>query len=349
MADTWNLIIPLAENRSNVEAALRQHVEAASGSGLPLYRMMQYQLGWVDRDGQGSPHQPGNRTLGSLCVEAAHLAGIPSADSDSAPAAFAGAAIELFHESVDVHEQMQSGEAGDDDKPAVWWVWGPAQAINVGDGLHALARLALLQLQSKGQSPESTLAGMGVLDELALKYYEGQYIELTYQERVDITRAQYSTMVRSKQGALLGGTMALGARVAGGDDATVQALWDLGACIGEAAQVQADVATLWNRTAKPEGRVLNKTKLHPVVEILESGTLAQKREIGGIYFKRVMEAADVEHLAEVLAAAGARERSEARVEELISEARAKIDQLIPQPEARTRWAEIADGFIKGQL
>jgi geranylgeranyl diphosphate synthase, type I len=343
MPDVWDPIAPLAEHRSDIEGALREHVERASVSGLPLYRMMQFQLGWVDRDGIELPERFSQRTLGSLCVEAASLFA-----NEHSYAAYAGAAIELFRESVEVHEQMQTGEAGDDARPAVWWVWGPAQAINVGDGLHALARLALLQLQDKGQVPESTLATMSILDDLALKYYEGQYIELTYQERVDITLAQYSTMVRSKQGALLGGTLALGARVAGAEGATIQALWELGASVGEAAQVQADINTLWERTANPEGRVLNKSKLHPVVHVLEAGTLAQKREIGGIYFKRVMEAADVEHLANVLAAAGAREASEARVVELVDDVHAKIAQITTAAAQVERWIEIEDGLIKGQ-
>jgi geranylgeranyl diphosphate synthase type I len=343
MADDWDPIPPLTPHRAIVENALREHVERASVSGLPLYRMMQYQLGWVDRDGLEVPREPAQRTLGSLCMEAASLS-----TGTNPHAGYAGAAIELFRESVDVHEQMQTGEAGSDEVPAVWWVWGPAQAINVGDGLHALARLALLQLQGKGQSPESTLATMRVLDDLALKYYEGQYIELTYQERVDITTAQYSAMVRSKQGALLGGTLALGARVSGSDDATIESLLDLGASIGEATQVRADVATLWDRSAKPEGRVLNKSKLHPVVLVLESGTLAEKREIGGIYFKRVMEGTDVEHLADVLAAAGARELSEARIGELMIEVRDKIEQITALPEARARWEEIVGGLVNGR-
>jgi geranylgeranyl diphosphate synthase type I len=344
MADFWKPIEPLAEHQPAVESVLRDHVEQASVSGLPLYRMMQYQLEWVDRDGLDVPREPAQRTLGTLCVEAGSVLRI----GDSFDAEAAGAAIELFRESVIVHEQMQTGESGSDEFPAVWWVWGPAQAINVGDGLHALARLALLQLKKKGHSPESTLAAMRIFDDLALKYYEGQYIDLTYQERVDITLAQYSTMVRSKQGALLGGALALGAQVAGGDEEMVGALWDLGASVGEAAQVRADVATLWERSAKPEGRVLNKSKLHPVVSVLESGTLAQKRQIGGIYFKRVMESADVEHLAEVLAAAGAREQSEDRIAELTADVYRRVKLITVRPELIARWGVIVEGLINGQ-
>jgi geranylgeranyl diphosphate synthase type I len=332
---------PLRDRRDAVEAILRAHVERASASGLPLYRMMQYQLGWVDRNGLEIPGNDAPRTYGSLCVEAA-LSVDPNVSGEHG-----GAAVELFFESTTVHEEMQTGEAGSDLTPAVWWVWGPAQAINVGDGLHALARLALLRERERGGSPDATLDAMNVLDDLALRYYEGQYIELTYQERIDITLAQYSTMARSKLGALLGGSAALGARIAGASVETANAFWEFGSAVGEAAQVRADINALWNPGPRPPGRVLNKSKLYPVVDVLEYGTLAQKRAVGTIYFKRVMEAPDVAELAKLLSDAGAQERAEARVAELIAQASAHLDNITSDVSARERWRSIINGLVNG--
>jgi len=329
----------LEEHTPTVEAALRAHVERASASGLPLYRMMQYQLGWVDKDGLESHAPLPSRTMGALCMEAAHAA------ADPAFADRAAAAVELFVGSVAVHEEMQSGEAGPDTHPAVWWVWGPAQAINVGDGLHALARLAVMRLRDQGLPTETTLACMDALDDLALRYYEGQYIELTYQERVDITLAQYSTMVRSKRGALLGGACSLGATVAGAEHDVAKAFFDLGLTIGEAVQVQADLNGLWQRNETPEGRILNKSKLHPVVDVLECGTLAQKRAVGTIYFKRVMEGEDIQRLRDLLTESGARERSQARVAELTSLAKHAVAGLTMAPETAARWTSIVDELV----
>ena len=332
---------PLLERRHAVDLALRAHVERASVSGLPLYRMMQYQLGWVDRDGLELPASDAPRTYGSLTAEAA-LAVDPRADAEHA-----GAAVELFYESTCVHEEMQTGEAGGDLTPAVWWIWGPAQAINVGDGLHALARLAILRLRDQGASPDATLNAMSVLDDLALRYYEGQYIELTYQERIDITSEQYSTMARSKRGALLGGAAALGARFAGAPAATCDAFWELGSAIGEAAQVQADMDSLWGSAPKPPGRVLNKSKLYPVVDVLERGTLAQKRAVGTIYFKRVIESPDVAEIARLLDDAGAHQRAQTRVAELTAEATDKLEAITQEPDARERWRSIIQGLVNG--
>jgi geranylgeranyl diphosphate synthase type I len=333
----------LAERQGLVEAALREQMARASEGGLPLYRMMQYQLGWVDRDGSELLTPAPDRLSGTLCVESAATVSKDAADR-SAQTATACVGAQLLEESVNVHEQMQTGEGGAGDHPAIWWVWGPAQAINVGDGLHALARLAVFRMRDHGVSPEQTLAAVELLDDAALHYYEGQYLELTYQERLDITEAQYSTMARAKKGSLMSGSIAVGALAAGADEATIDTMKRAGKLLGEAAQIRADVESIWGTAAGESGRILNKSKLYPVVHALERGTLSQKRELGAIYFKRVMEPRDVDGLRIVLDGLDVRSRSEERATELGAEALNLIEQVSVAPGAATRWAEIVTGL-----
>ena len=92
---------------------------------------------------------------------------------------------EFLHQSMTVHEDMQMGDPRPNGRASVWWVWGPAQSINVGDGLHAMARLATLSLEAQGLSPEETLATVRLLDDAALRFYEGQFLELSFQERIE--------------------------------------------------------------------------------------------------------------------------------------------------------------------
>jgi len=319
---------------AKVESALRVHINQASESGLPLYKMMQYQLGWVDRDGLEAPPTPSTRMHGPLCLLAANSIGTVMPYFGNA-----ATAIELFHESVLVHEQMQNADSGRDDHPPVWWVWGPPQAINVGDGLHALARLAVLKCLGLGLAADDTISLMALLDDLALGYYEGQYIELTYQERIDITTDQYSTMVRSKAGKLLGGALALGARVAGGDETTVSGFQELGLVLGESAQIRDDIEAIWGE-GKPQGRVLNKSKLFPVVQVLEHGTIAEKRALGGVYFKRVMELADIVEIRRVLDQTDARARSEERRSSLLLQGQQELAKLPLPPTQIDQWQQI---------
>lgn len=337
------LAAALEAHQPEVEQALREVMAGPTAQDLPLYRMMQYQLGWVSRDGTPETTDPAVRFYGAVCLEAAQAGRRPER------ASLAAAAAELFHESVTVHEEMQMGDPHTGERPAVWWVWGPAQAINVGDGLHAMARLAVLNLQAKGLTPDETLAAMHILDATALRFYEGQYMELTFQERIDITETQYLRLAETKYGSLLGGAMALGAQAAGASGQVVEALRQCGALLGVAGQLHADVAQVWERTGAQGAtpKMLSKSKLFPVVHALEKATLAQKRALGDAYFKRVMEGGDVEQVRRVLEEAGAREYTEQKAQAMAREAVQPLEAAGLPPEVQRRWAEVADSLVGG--
>ena len=340
MAYLTDLPQPLLERQEALEQALRVHVKEAVTSDLPLYRMMEYQLGWVERDGEPAVRGPEPRFHGALCLEAA--ASVASGTPGESAGA-AAAAAELMFQSVQVHEDMQSAEMRADDHPAVWWTWGPAQAINVGDGLHALARLAVFNMGSRGEPPERVLAAVATLDSAALRYYEGQYMELTFQERVDVTEAQYLEMARAKHGSLVGGAAALGARAAGASDEVADAFAAFGQRLGVAAQIAADVDVIWG-DSQPAGMVLNKSKVYPVVHALEHASVAQKRELGGIYFKRVMEPSDIEGVRRVLDQTGAREHARAKAGEEAAAAIERLEGAGLGADAMERWRTVAEAL-----
>ena len=337
MAYPAELPQPLLERQEALEEALRAHVTEAVTSDLPLYRMMEYQLGWIERDGEAAIRSPRPRLHGALCLEAA--ASVRSSGQGESAGA-AAAAAELMFQSVQVHEDMESAEMQADDHPAVWWTWGPAQAINVGDGLHALARLAVFSMGDRGEPPERVLAAVATLDGAALRHYEGQYMELTFQERVDVTEAQYLEMALAKHGSLVGGAVALGARAAGAPDETAEAFAAFGERLGVAAQIAADTEAIWG-AAPPAGMVLNKSKIYPVVHALEHASLAQKRELGGIYFKRVMEPSDLDGVRRILDETGAREHARARAGEEAAAAIERLEGAGLGGGAMERWRAIA--------
>ncbi len=323
-----------------VEQALRASFALAPAPDIPLYRMMQHQLGWVDQAGEErNAQQP--RLLGSLCIEA-HNALAPDEPPRAAPAA---SAIELFRESVRVHEDMQTAAQQRAGQEAVWWVWGPAQAINVGDGLHALALLTLMRAKDD-LGADGALAATAVLDDAALQYYEGQFLDLQMQERVDVTETQHERMARSKHGALFGGALALGAVCAGAGDETVGAWRDAGVAIGAGALIAAEARVFWGDDAGDDaGRALNKSKLYPVVAALAGGSLAQKRELGAYYFKRVIEPGDLDGIRSILDAAGARDKTAQAVESARNSALETIEAAGADSSVLQRWQTITDALV----
>lgn len=319
-----------------VEQALRASLDLPKDPSLPLYRMMRYQLGWVDAAGE-EVRTESFRLLGALCMEAsASLGGEPERCAPSA------AAIELLGESAAVHEDMQTAVQQRANRDAVWWVWGPAQAINAGDGLYALARLSILDTLS-GDAAVRLPATLTELDTAALEYYQGQHHDLQLQERVDVTEQQYMRMARGKHGALMGGALALGAVSAGADEAAVQAFREAGVALGVALLISSEERVFWGEGGET-GRALNKSKLYPVATALQHGTLAQKRALGGYYFKRVMEPGDLAGIRAVLDEAGARERTRAAVDEAARQSiRSLQDTGLPRGQL-DGWSEIVNAL-----
>jgi geranylgeranyl diphosphate synthase type I len=192
--------------------------------------------------------------------------------------------------------------------------------------MHALARLALLRLMECGVSPEATFRATKLLDHAALAMCEGRFQDLEAQERLDMPVATYLKMAEAKSGALLACAMQLGALAAGGGDAALTAMAACGAKTGVALQVQGDVRELWGTgdgsTVALE--VLNKKKLLPVAYALEKAALREKRRLGDIYFKRVLQPEDVATVRQIVEGLGAREFCEDLVKQHHSDALAAL-------------------------
>jgi geranylgeranyl diphosphate synthase type I len=277
----------------------------AGQEGL-LYNMLLYQLGGLDEQGVPLPRLSVDCLHPFLC-----LLSCESLSGDPGPALPAAAAVELMHQYARIHEDVQSGSPNRGRRPTVWWIWGPGQAINAGDGMHAMARLSLMRLQQQGASVARVLRAMGILDQSSLSLCEGQHLDLAFQERLDVGVDAYTRMAEGKSGALVSCSMGLGALAATEDTAVVEAFQQCGTHLGVAWQAAQDIQDLWGSSGDdgPSDNLLNKKKLLPIIHVLEKGEPRIKRELGGIYFKRVLEPGDVRRIVQILDGCSAREFS----------------------------------------
>ncbi|MAF52846.1 MAG: hypothetical protein CL694_07520 [Chloroflexi bacterium] len=305
---------------STVDSEIREVLSARS---TRLYDIMAYHLGWEDAAEQTAPSAPGDRRHGVLCLVACQAAG---GDVDSAmPAA---AAVELVDKFCQIHDDVQGGKPKRDNRDAVWWVWGPAQAINAGDGMHALARLSLFRLLDRGVEAELAFRAVQVLDEASLRACEGRFLDLQAQERVDVAVESYFKMATDKEGALYGCALELGAVLAGAGDETVRHVRQSGLDLGVALQIKNDLAEL-SKTASASdyvsGDLMNKKKLLPIVMAFETGAARDRRRLGDVYFKRVLEPGDLDGLATILDELGTIERSRELLVQRIASARSSLE------------------------
>ncbi|MCH7786649.1 MAG: polyprenyl synthetase family protein [Chloroflexi bacterium] len=334
------LISTIDDLSARVDAELSSIVNSRK---MPLYRMMSYHMGWHDERGLSDIPLTIQRTHGVLCLLACRAAG---GDLDVAlPAA---SAVELVQNFCEIHDDVQGGNPQRDNRDAVWWVWGPAQAINTGDGMHALARLALFRLLDRGVSSVKTFQAVQLLDEASLQTCEGRFLDIEAQERIDMSLDAYLKMTESKSGALVSCAMMLGALAATDDERVLDALGASGAKLGVAMQMRADMRELWNpmgEDAAPSTEVMNKMKLLPVVYALENAKLSDKRRIGEIYFKRVLEPDDVVKLRGVIEEMGVRDACEKLVTQYHDEVVASLGIPGISEEGRADIERFADSLI----
>ena len=282
----------ITRHAAAVEGALRAAIETRTDQ---LYRMMEYQLGWVDEQGAPLSLAP-ERPRAALCL------GVCEAlSSDSGAAIASAAAVELLHEFTRVHEDIQSGAPEQGNRPSGWWLWGPAQAINVGDALHMVARLTLLH--AEGADPERVLDAAMVMDAAALDLFEGQQQDLSLQLQPAATPSAYLAMAERQTGAVLGCAAQLGALAAAADEAAQAACRSAGRSLGVALRLQDDIRELWST----EGASAVVRRSFPVVLAIESAPVAVKREIGTLLMARTHGPKDAARLAELLVEAGARQ------------------------------------------
>lgn len=306
--DTFDTL-PLLSDR--VDTELKMTLENRS---MPLYEMMRYHLGWVD-SGNGTPI---DRIHGVACLTASQ-----NSNGDINMTLPAAAAIELVDNFAQIHDDIQAGNMTRNGRDAVWWVWGPAQAINAGDGMHALARLAMFRLRDSGMSVEITFQALRFLDDAALAMCEGRFQDLEAQESINTNVEDYLSMAALKKGALLACACKLGALIAGGGEDVIEAFNSFGTKLGIAIQIEDDIRQVWGSDSDataPHNEVLNKKKLLPIVYSIQTAKVREKRRLGEIFMKRVLEPTDVTTVRSILDDLGARRYSETLAEDYRSEA-----------------------------
>jgi len=120
-------------------------------------------------------------------------------------------------------------------------IWGLDQGINVGDGLFALAHLALHRLSDRGVPPGRQQAATSVLDRACLALCEGQFFDMTFEDLLTVDLDQYIWMIRRKTAALLAAATQIGAILATDDALLIERFREFGEHLGLAFQIQDDL------------------------------------------------------------------------------------------------------------
>jgi geranylgeranyl diphosphate synthase, type I len=302
-----------------------------------MVAMMAYHMGW---EGEGAgPEARGKRIRPLLVLLCAAAAG-----GDWRDALPGAVAVELVHNFSLVHDDIQDQSPLRRGRATLWTRCGIAQALNTGDTLFVLAQLAVLRL-AETVSSEAGLEAARVLQETCLALTQGQYLDLSYEGRVDLSEADYWPMVRGKTAALLEACTYIGALSAQALPAVCQAYREFGSLLGLAFQVQDDLLGLWGDAASTgkstaSDLVSGKKTLPVLYGLSRQGAFARRWVQGAI------QPDEVQALRVQLEAEGARGYVSERADQLTSQALEALARAHPAGEAGQALDELARRLLK---
>lgn len=341
---TMKLPAVLEGYRSEIDAELKS---VLSERRSPLYDMMRYHLGWIDEKGNQREAPAGKALRPALCLLACEATG-----GEYHQALPAAAAIELVHNYSLIHDDIQDNDRERRYRPTVWAVWGKPQAINAGTAMRILTNIALSHLGKLGIPPEKRLLVQQMLDETSLRLIEGQYLDISYETRLDITVSDYLQMIEGKTAALIACALEAGALLGTPNENLIEDFRAAGLNLGLAFQIKDDILGIWGDkdvTGKsPASDIRRRKKTLPIVHTLETARNGGKETLVRFYQNgRDIDDESVADIMAILKEAGAQAYAQRMTESYSRKARCIIDMLALERTARHDFEELLD-FLEGR-
>ena len=326
-----------------LENELRALVASPDPAYAGYYGIFRYHLGWTDTNFVEVKSDTGKRLRPLLC-----LLSCEATCGDWRPALPVAAALELAHNFSLIHDDIEDNSDERRSRASVWKVWGLAHGLNAGDGMFVLARLALDRLCERGFSDAKCTAISRVFDEATLALCQGQFLDLGFEARLDVSTDEYLQMIHGKTAALISASTRIGAMLATEGPTTVDAFARFGENIGSAFQITDDILGIWGNpsvTGKSAATdILTKKKSLPAIIGLnhpQCGTALR-----ALYSQVQLSQSDVTRVLALLAQVSAREQAQHRADEFRAAALAALDATRIQNRAMERLREMAETMTR---
>ena len=292
--------------RSELEKELRT---AISAEAFPLHAMMRYHLGWEDEHGEPCQVHGGKHLRSVLCLAACEATG-----GEWHTALPAAAALEIVHNFTLIHDDIQDNSVQRRHRPTVWSIWGIAHGINVGDGMWAAAQLELLRLQQQGMPSQKVVTASYALGETCLKLCEGQYLDMSFENSLDIDIENYLSMIDRKTAQLFSCSLFLGALAGTDDQDLISQFASFGRELGMAFQIHDDLLGIWgdeeNTGKSTYTDIRERKKTLPIVYTLQQVCGVDRDKLVSLYNQSEVSAIDASQVLRILDAVGAKNFTE---------------------------------------
>jgi geranylgeranyl diphosphate synthase type I len=323
--------LDLALLLADTEAEILRVVSDRDASTAGVYEMIRYHLGLDESDGpRGKRMRPLLGLLAYASIAGDHRAALPGA-----------AAVELGHNFSLVHDDIEDGDVERRHRATLWTIHGVPQAINTGDLMFSLSRVALHRLSDLGFPDAKVLRLMRLYDETCVALCEGQYIDMSAADADEPMSVElYFDMIGRKTAALIAASIEAGALLATDDEDVIARYRRFGWALGLAFQLNDDVLGIWGleqKTGKEPTDIARHKKTLPVLYAFQHACPEDRARLGSLYGTGEPSEAEVHEIVSILERSGGREFTRSEARRYRDEALAELDGLeVVEPAAREK-------------
>lgn len=163
-------------------------------------------------------------------------------DGDVSQAQYVAAAFEMLHNFTLIHDDIMDKAPIRRGLPTVYQKWNTNSAILSGD---ALAIMAFQQLLKLSVNEKTILQIANVFATSTLEICEGQQYDMDFETQEEVSLEEYINMIRLKTAVMFAGCMKSGAILAGADQESQEALYQVGINLGIAFQLADDLLDVY--------------------------------------------------------------------------------------------------------
>ncbi len=326
----------IADTEGEIARLVQDHDPSTHG----LYEMVRYHLAL---DGSGASGGKRIRPLLGLLAYASitgdHRGALPGA-----------AAVELGHNFSLVHDDIEDGDIERRHRATLWTIHGIPQAINTGDALFSLSRIALHRLSDLGFPDAKVLRLMRLFDQTCLRLCEGQYLDIAMSAPDAVMTVElYFDMIGRKTAALIAASIEAGALLATDDESVISSYHDFGWALGLAFQLNDDLLGIWGAeqtTGKEPSDVAHKKKTLPVIYAYEHADPKDRARLVELYADPDPGSAGIAEIIGILDRSGGRDYTRDQARQYRDAALAALDAAgVIKPAAREQLEGIIVSII----
>lgn len=148
--------------------------------------------------------------------------------------------IEIFHNFTLLHDDLMDRADKRRGQPTVHIKWNDNIAVLSGDTMLIEAYKAIIKTESRHLP-----AILSLFSETATEICCGQQLDMEFENRIDVSIAEYLDMIRLKTAVLLGCSLKCGAIAADAPTEDTDALYEFGINIGIAFQLMDDLLDVY--------------------------------------------------------------------------------------------------------